>query len=76
VDGRQALIAGTPREFAEAVLKVVGNELLQMRLGSWARRLVEERHDWDPLLEHLTDLVEAAGARARRASHDKDAAAR
>jgi sugar transferase (PEP-CTERM/EpsH1 system associated) len=62
-DGEQALIGRAPQELADAVLKLIEDESLRLRLGTQARRFVEEDHDWTPLLERLTDLVESVGAR-------------
>jgi glycosyltransferase involved in cell wall biosynthesis len=61
VDGRHLLLADTPDQFAERVLRLLGDASLRRRLGDDGRRLVEERYGWDrladKLYEYLKDLV-------------------
>ncbi len=64
VDGEQAMVAGTPQAFAEAVIEIIRDENLRESLGRQARRFVEFEHDWEPLLQKLAEMIEAAGARA------------
>lgn len=44
--GEEALLADTPREFAQAVSSLVTDEALRGRLAERGRRLVEERFSW------------------------------
>ncbi|MBI5880294.1 MAG: glycosyltransferase [Chloroflexi bacterium] len=55
-DGRELLIADTPRDFAAAVLRLLGDADLRRQIGAHARQLAVERYDWrtiGPLLEQL-----------------------
>lgn len=54
--GRELLVADTPRDFAAAVVRLLGDAPLCERLGANARRLAVARYDWrviGPLLERL-----------------------
>ncbi len=62
-DGRQLLVAQTPREFADATLKIIGDRDLRETLSSKARSFVELEHDWEPLLQKLVELVESVAVR-------------
>ncbi|MFN0109565.1 MAG: glycosyltransferase [Blastocatellia bacterium] len=59
----QALLADSSSEFASTVIELIRNQELRERLGEQARRFVEMEHDWKPLLQKLTDLLEAVGQR-------------
>jgi len=55
-DGRELLIADTPRDFAAAVTRLLGDANLRRQIGAHARQLAVERYDWrtiGPLLERL-----------------------
>ncbi len=47
VDGENILIRDDPREFAAAVLSVIGNRSLRRRLGERGRQTVERLYAWD-----------------------------
>jgi sugar transferase (PEP-CTERM/EpsH1 system associated) len=66
VNDEHLLVAGDPRSFAEAVVEVIRDEGLRLRLGNRARVFVEAEHDWKPALQKLTQLVETVGARDAR----------
>jgi sugar transferase (PEP-CTERM/EpsH1 system associated) len=66
VDGDHLMIAGSPRRFADTVLKVVRDASLRESLEMQARNFVEAEHDWNPLLQKLVNLVEAVGGRENR----------
>jgi sugar transferase (PEP-CTERM/EpsH1 system associated) len=63
VDGEHLRVAGDPQSFAEAVVGVIQDEGQREILGNQARAFVETEHDWRPLLQKLTQLVETVGAR-------------
>ena len=63
VNDEHLLVASDPRSFAEAVIEVIRDENLRLRLGNRARVFVETEHDWKPVLQKLTQLVEAVGSR-------------
>jgi glycosyltransferase involved in cell wall biosynthesis len=66
INNEHLLVAGDPRSFAEAVVEVIRDENLRLRLGNRARAFVETEHDWKPVLQKLTQLVETVGAREAR----------
>jgi glycosyltransferase involved in cell wall biosynthesis len=54
----QLLLAGSPVEFAAAVVETIRNESLRENLGWRARRFVEAEHNWQPLQQKLAELIE------------------
>jgi sugar transferase (PEP-CTERM/EpsH1 system associated) len=72
------LTASTPREWVEAVGRVLWDPALRQRLGAAGRRHVEEHHHWDRCLEPFGALlgeVTATHARAERCAPGPAAAA-
>ncbi len=65
-DGEHLMIAGSPEDFAGAALEVIRNASLRESMERRARHFVETEHDWNPLLQKLIELVEAAGMRENR----------
>ncbi len=63
VNGEQLLIADTPQSFAGAVMEVIRDAGLRESLEARARYFVELEHDWQPLLQRLIELIQAAGTR-------------
>jgi len=61
--GGALLVAGTPEEFAAAVVSVVGDPALAGRLAAQARRFVESHHTWEASTARLEALHEAARSR-------------
>jgi glycosyltransferase involved in cell wall biosynthesis len=51
--GENILIADTPRQFAEAVCRVLNDRTLADRLGANGRALVEERYTWGAVGKRL-----------------------
>jgi glycosyltransferase involved in cell wall biosynthesis len=45
LDMKNILIADTPKQFAEAVNKLLGNEALRSQIGKEGRRTAEDKHD-------------------------------
>ncbi len=57
--GEHLLIAGDPDLFARQVIELLGDPALRQRLAASARRLVEERYDWQAIGARFVGLVEA-----------------
>jgi GT2 family glycosyltransferase/MoaA/NifB/PqqE/SkfB family radical SAM enzyme/glycosyltransferase involved in cell wall biosynthesis len=57
-NNQQILLADSPQEFADAVVKVLKDENLYSRLAINARRLVEKRYSWHSVCERLGRLYE------------------
>ena len=53
VPGKDALLADTPEDFAEAVVSLSGDPLRRQRLGDSARALVLEHYDWRHIVPRL-----------------------
>lgn len=66
VDGEHLLLADDPQRFAEQVVALLADTDLRARLAANARRLVEQRYDWDAIGRRFVALVEETVA-ARRA---------
>lgn len=56
-NGKHLLIADTPQEFAEAVLKLLDQPDLARRLGEQGRRLVETEYRWEAIGRRLDDFI-------------------
>jgi sugar transferase (PEP-CTERM/EpsH1 system associated) len=62
-DGVHLLLAQTPRDFAEATIRVIREASLRERLGERSRLYVETLHNWEPLLQRLVELVESVAVK-------------
>ena len=56
-DGENILIADKPEEFAEKTLQLLTDNSLYQSIATHARRLVENRYDWDILAGRLMDIL-------------------
>jgi glycosyltransferase involved in cell wall biosynthesis len=55
--GEDILIADTPAEFADAVLRLLDDRALRARLAANGRRLVESRYGWEGIGQKLDQLL-------------------
>jgi len=55
---KDILIADEPGDFAQAVLRLLGDERMRARLSSNGRRLVEERYSWEVCVRPLEQLIQ------------------
>lgn len=60
IDGEHLLLANDPDEFADAVVRALGDASLRARLGAAGRALTVSNYDWEPLVTRM----EAAWAEA------------
>ena len=58
-DGEHILIADTPREFADAVIRLFADGELKKRLSANAARLVKDRYGWETIGARLLAYYEA-----------------
>jgi len=58
VPDRDAIIADTPEEFAEEVIKLLKNKKLRARIGSNGRKLVETKYTWEPIAKKLSQVYQ------------------
>jgi glycosyltransferase involved in cell wall biosynthesis len=56
IPGQHLLIADTPADFADAVLRLLRNPDLGKRLANAGRRLAETRYDWRHVYTALDEL--------------------
>ncbi len=56
--GRELLLADTPGDFAQAVLRLVEDQEQRGQLGRTARRFVEATYGWDVLVPKLEALYD------------------
>ena len=64
---RDILIADEPAEFANQVVRLLRDAALRTSIAGNARRLVEQRYDWEHIGSRFVSLVEAAASkRAKR----------
>jgi sugar transferase (PEP-CTERM/EpsH1 system associated) len=78
VDGEHVMVADDPLAFARAVLHVLDDRALAMRLGQQGRRLVEQRYDWAAVLRQLELFMQdsrrkvgTSQAQSARAAHER-----
>ncbi|HID63522.1 MAG TPA: glycosyltransferase [Anaerolineae bacterium] len=55
--GENILIADTPAEFADAVLRLLDDRALRARLAANGRRLVEDQYGWEGIGKKLDQLL-------------------
>jgi len=64
-DGENILIRDDPREFAEAILSLRGDDSLRSKLELGARSIAEQRYSWDvigpPMIASYRDLLASRG---------------
>jgi glycosyltransferase involved in cell wall biosynthesis len=61
-DGENILIRDTPATFAAAVVELLENPALRLRLGAAARATAEQRYSWDVIGEKLSSLYRSVAA--------------
>ncbi len=59
-DGEHLLVANTPNEFADAVLKLLSNPELARQFSNSGRKYVEEYHNLHQTTQHLVNLYREA----------------
>ncbi len=60
-DGREVLVKDKPEEIAEATARVLKDEKLYQKLTLAARRLVEEKYNWQKISEMLNKIYQEVG---------------
>jgi len=65
------LVADTPTEFAQAVLRLLADAELRARLGKQGHQTVINRYDWSIIGQRLNALLDALNARTRLAPEMK-----
>lgn len=60
-DGKEVIIKDKPKDMAEAVLKILGDEKMAETIAENARKLVEEKFSWYKMGEYLDKIYEKTG---------------
>jgi glycosyltransferase involved in cell wall biosynthesis len=58
VPDRDILVGDTPKEFSAAVLRLLGNTTLGVRVSDAGRLFVRNNHDWGKISEQLVEIYE------------------
>ena len=61
-NGMHLLIADTPQEFADAVVRLLNDSALQSRMKTVAAEWVRTRYSWESLSPQITQQLEALDA--------------
>ena len=61
VDGQDLLVADGSPAFANAIVRLLDDPALQLRLGENGRNYVRRHHDWDAISAQLETVYEEAG---------------
>ncbi|MGE5222655.1 MAG: glycosyltransferase family 4 protein [Omnitrophica WOR_2 bacterium] len=61
-NGKNILIADTPKAFAQAVIELLKNPDLRRELSTNAFRLVQEKYDWAVVMPRFLSLVEKSAS--------------
>jgi glycosyltransferase involved in cell wall biosynthesis len=56
--GVEVLVADTPQDFAQAVLDLMANPILQQTLAHNARLLAEQKYDWQSVLRSMDQVYQ------------------
>lgn len=63
VDGENVIIRDTPTDIAKAAIEIIKNPVLSKKIAENAKKLVEQRYDWDPIAKKLSNIYEVLGGR-------------
>ena len=58
IAGEHLLVADTPHEFAEDVVKILRSKDLRDQVATKAHQFVKEKYDWDAVMPRFLQLVE------------------
>ena len=67
-DGREIRIAERPEEFAQAVIKLLGDASLMRSIGEAARQEVVGKYGWDMVVARVEEILEQVTCSGRRTS--------
>ena len=68
VPGAHLLTAGRPRDYADAILRLLGDRVRRDTLAHAARARVQSHHDWAASMRKLDGIIDQCLASARRLS--------
>jgi glycosyltransferase involved in cell wall biosynthesis len=56
--GEHLLVAESPEDFAASTIRLLQEPSLREKLGTSARKMIQEHYDWTVIGQQLLDLVE------------------
>lgn len=62
-DGVDIVIRNTPKEIAQASIELLTNKNLYEKIAKNAKKMVEEKYDWDPIAKKLSNIYEELGGK-------------
>jgi glycosyltransferase involved in cell wall biosynthesis len=62
VPGREIMIADSPEEFSEGVLRLIENRRAQRELGEAGCRYIQKNHSWNDVARNLADIYLRSGS--------------
>lgn len=62
-DGKEVIIRDTPEAIAQAAVNLLRDEKLYERIAKNAKKMVEDKYDWDPIAKKLSRIYEELGKR-------------
>lgn len=72
-NGEELLIADTPQSFADAVIRILSDEVFSRELGQSAAAAVRARFGWDRVAEQFTEICrQATRQRVSESTKDRD----
>ena len=63
-DGVDVLIRDEPEDIAKATIEIIKNKELYAKIAGNAKKLVQEKYDWDPIAKNLSNIYESLGQNA------------
>ncbi|MDP3733137.1 MAG: glycosyltransferase family 4 protein, partial [Candidatus Daviesbacteria bacterium] len=62
-DGVEVIIRDDPDEIAEAAVNLINDESRYIKIADNAKKMVQEKYDWDPIAKKLSNIYEELGQR-------------
>jgi len=62
-DGKEVIIRDTPEAIAQAAVNLLSDKKLYERIAGNAKKMVEDKYDWDPIAKKLSRIYEELGKR-------------
>lgn len=60
-DGKEVIIKDAPIEIVQAVINLLRDKPLYQKIAQNAKNMVQEKYDWDPIAEKLSNIYEQLG---------------
>ena len=63
---KDIIVADGPEEFAERVIKLLNDEALRKKIGTNARKLMEEKYSWEKMADTLNEVSQEVVTKRRK----------